>query len=142
MYYFAYGSNMNLEHMRRLCGWHAHLIGRALLDNFELGVDSRGYGNILPRPGKKVWGLLFDLDQHALDSLDEFEGYPEGFDRWEVQVIEGNKESRKAWVYIEPKETFGSKTPAKAEYWQRVIAGAKAGNLPEEWIKNLEALIA
>jgi len=141
MDYFAYGSNMSLEHMRRLCGWHAHLIGRAVLSDFDLALDSRGYGNLIQKQGSSVWGLLFDIDQQALDALDDFEGYPEGFDRWQVEATDDHKEKHTAWVYIEPKEIDTGAKP-RAEYWQRVIAAAKAGNLPQEWIEKLEKLIA
>ena len=79
MYYFAYGSSMNLEHMRRLCGWNFTVLGPATLQDYEFGPDSRGYANIRPQAGKQVCGVLYEVNQHCLDVLDEFEGVPDAF---------------------------------------------------------------
>src|SRR5258708_4069015 len=102
MYYFAYGSNMNIDHMRRMCGWHCHLINRAKLPNYEIGSDLRGYANIRPNVGEVVHGVLYDMDQQGLDALDVFEGYPKVFGREEVVVLDDAEKKYKAWEYIEP----------------------------------------
>lgn len=140
MFYFAYGSNMDLAHMRRLCGWHCHVLGRATLKNYELGLDHRGYGNIRPKNEEEVKGVLFDIDQEGLDALDEFEGYPQVFDRVQVEVEDDAGEKYQAWVYTESPGQFGGKEP-RMEYWERVVAGAKENNLPIEWIQKLENLM-
>ena len=107
MYYFAYGSNMNLEHMRRLCGWNFTVVGPAFLKDYELGPDSRGYANIRPQAGKQVAGVLYDIDQRSLVALDEFEGYPDVFSRPQITVKDSSGNNFNAWVYVEPKEQFG-----------------------------------
>ena len=66
MYYFAYGSNMNLEHMRRICGWHFTVLGGVILEDYQFGPDTRGYANIRPAPGQKVYGLVYEVDQHCI----------------------------------------------------------------------------
>jgi gamma-glutamylcyclotransferase (GGCT)/AIG2-like uncharacterized protein YtfP len=88
MYYFAYGSNMSLDHMRRLCGWHCQLLGRATLPEFEIGLDKRGYANIKANPKELVYGVLFEIDEDGIKLLDGFEGYPDIFDRAEVEVFD------------------------------------------------------
>ncbi len=138
MYYFAYGSNMNLEHMRRLCGWHFNVIGPAVLQDFEFGPDGRGYANIRQKGGFKVYGVLYDLDQYCLDILDDFEGCPQVFERKEVEVREGGDKSYMAWVYLEKPEKF-SETEIKNDYLRRVIAGAVENHLPQEWITFLKS---
>lgn len=137
MYYFAYGSNMNLEHMRRLCGWHFRLLGMATLEGYEFGPDSRGYANIRSKADSKVYGVLYDLDNHCLDVLDEFEGVPEVFNRVEIEVIDSEDEPVTAWVYIERPEFFGGEY-VKADYLKKVVAGSIENKLPEEWIKFLK----
>ncbi len=136
MDYFAYGSNMNYEHMRRVCGRHFTVLGLAKLSDFEFGVDNRGYVNIRPKTGAEVIGVLYDLDQEALDSLDEFEGYPEVFGRSQVDVTDKNGEYHKAWVYVEKPEAFGG-WHIKPEHLKMILAGAMENHLPEEWIKLL-----
>lgn len=138
MLYFAYGSNMNLEHMRRLCGWHCRVLGMATLPDFVLGLDLRGYMNIVPKAGAKTVGVLFEADQHCLDVLDEFEGCPEVFMRQEVEVKDQNGQRQTAWVYLEKPEQFGGKG-VKAEFMRRVIIGAEENHLPQEWIKFLKS---
>lgn len=135
MYYFAYGSNMNLDHMRRLCGWHFRVLGAARLDGFEFGIDPRGYNNIRESQGQCVLGVLFTLDQKALGALDEFEGYPEVFKRQTVIVKGPDGHDCEAWVYLQDPDQFGGK--GEPEYMRRVIAGALENNLPQEWIKKL-----
>ncbi len=139
MHYFAYGSNMELGHMRRLCGWHCHLLGRARLMGFEIGIDKRGYGNIRPKQGSKVLGVLYDIDQEGMNILDEFEGYPSVFDRKEVSVEDDDLKIFKAWVYFEPKEQFGG-INANQHYWQRVVMAAEEHKLMPEWVAKLRRL--
>ena len=138
MYYFAYGSNMNLEHMRRLCGWNFTVLGAAFLKNYELGPDIRGYANVRPQAGKQVAGVLYEVDQQSLDALDEFEGYPEVFSRSEVKVEGEHGQSFTAWIYVEPVEQFGGQF-IKEDYLRRVIVGAKENHLPEQWVQFLES---
>ena len=140
MYYFAYGSNMSLDHMRRLCGWHCQLLGRAILPGFEIGLDKRGYANIKANSKQQVEGVLYEIDEEGIKLLDEFEGYPDIFAREEVQVSDGNQVKYKAQVYLEPNQELGGTEP-KEEYFRRVIAAAYANKLPEAWIKKLEQFV-
>jgi gamma-glutamylcyclotransferase (GGCT)/AIG2-like uncharacterized protein YtfP len=139
MYYFAYGSNMNLDHMRRLCGWHFHVLGKAYLENYELGPDLRGFATVRVKDGEQVWGVLFEIDQTALDSMDDFEGYPDIFNRREAQVKDEKEKSFKAWFYLEPEDQFGGKS-LKEAYLRRALIGARENHLPKEWLAYLESL--
>lgn len=141
MYYFAYGSNMNLEHMRRLCGWHFSLAGTACLKGYEFGPDTRGYANIKENEKKDVWGVVYTVDDECLNILDSFEGVPEIFERKQVEIVclEGKK--CKAWVYIEKPEFFGSGS-INQNYMKRVLAGAMENRLPEEWVEFLRKFIS
>lgn len=129
---------MNMEHMRRLCGWHFTLLGVANLRDFEFGADGRGYANIRPKDRSRVLGVLYELDQRCLDTLDEFEGYPEVFNRAKVQVEDENGDSFEAWVYIENSDLFDGDY-IKGEYLNRVILGATQNHLPKDWIKFLSS---
>lgn len=137
MYYFAYGSNMNLDHMRRLLGWHFRVLGVARLEGFELGADPRGFATIREQAGHHTMGVLFELDSKGLDILDDFEGYPEVFGRKMVIVTDAVGKQFETWVYMEPADQFGG-TYYREDYMRRVIAAAYENRLPEEWIKYLE----
>ena len=133
---------MNLDHMRRLCGWHFRVVGPASLANFELGADPRGFATIHEKPGSKVMGVLYEVDQECIDILDEFEGYPDVFGRIEVEVEDEDEEGKKfkAWAYIEPSDQF-LPNGLREEYVRRAVAGAIENHLPAEWVKFLESLM-
>lgn len=130
---------MNLEHMRRICGWGCAMLGQASLDNFEIGPDGRGYINIRAKAGDKVLGVLYQMNQDCLDAMDEFEGYPEVFSRREVEVEDMDGQKFTAWVYMEKPEFFGN-TKVREGYLKRVICGARENHLPEEWIEFLSKM--
>jgi len=128
---------MVLEQMRRLCGWHFQVLGAGVLSDYELGADTRGYLTIQPKAGKKVQGLIYKVDQHCIEALDEFEGHPDVFERIEVKVLDESGQYYNASVYMEKPEYFGGDF-VKPEYLHRVIAGAKEHNLPQDWIDFLK----
>ena len=64
------------------------------------------------------------MDQHCIDSLDEFEGYPTVFGRAEVVVKDFDGDEYKAWVYLEAPEYFGE-DEIKEDYLKRVLIGAR-----------------
>jgi gamma-glutamylcyclotransferase (GGCT)/AIG2-like uncharacterized protein YtfP len=138
MHYFAYGSNMVLEQMRRLCGWHFQVLGDGFLEDFKLGPDTRGYLTVQPKKGEKVYGVIYKVDQKCIDALDEFEGHPEVFVRTEVQLSDMSGQKYSGCVYMEKEEFFGGSF-VKAEYLSRVIGGAKEHGLPQEWVSFLMA---
>lgn len=138
MYYFAYGTNMNFDQMRRLCGWHFSVIGAASLPGYELSADLRGYAGARPKAGSKILGVLYEVDQFCIDALDNFEGYPEIFGRTEAKVADLNSDTFKAWVYLQAPENLGGQN-IKEDHLNRIIAGAAANHLPKTWLKFLES---
>ncbi len=73
-YYLAYGSNLNMEQMKRRCP-DAEPVCAYILLNYQL-VFRRGYLTIEPKEGAEVpcgiW-LISDSDER---SLDRYEGFP------------------------------------------------------------------
>lgn len=138
MYYFAYGSNTNFDHMRRVCGWHFTALGMATLADYEFGPDRRGFATVRPQIGQHVLGVLYEIDQYCVNALDEFEGYPDIFNRIEVVVTDIDNQSHTAYIYIEPVEQFGGDY-LRESYIKMIVAGAIQNHLPKEWIKFLES---
>ena len=138
MYYFAYGSSMNFHHMRRMCGWHFTMLGMATLPDFEFGLDTRGYVAVRPKVGSKVFGVLYKIDQYCLGAMDEYEGYPNVFNRAELLVKDKENNGFQAWVYLEKPEEFGG-TAIKRDHLSMVVAGAMSSHLPQKWIDFLES---
>ncbi|MEX2500932.1 MAG: amidohydrolase [Trueperaceae bacterium] len=78
---FAYGSNMDPVQMRRRCP-SARFVARAWLPDFALAFPrwspKRGCGvaDVVPAPGGRVWGVVYDLDEEDGRALDGYEGAP------------------------------------------------------------------
>ena len=81
MEYFAYGSNMNPERMKQRIGWSPPSRG-AVLQDYQLMFDKQsndgGKANIHPLKGESVEGVLYQLAEKDLLSLDGFEGVSTG----------------------------------------------------------------
>lgn len=128
LWYFAYGSNMNPARMRERVGdWHARMPGR--LPGFRLAFDKRaahpegaGFANIAPEAGGVVEGVLYRLDEAALEKLDGYEGYPGHYGREEMEVRCDDGVVR-AWVYVAmPARTEEGLRPTR-EYLEHLLAG-------------------
>ena len=71
--YFAYGSNMNHEHMKMRCPKSTYL-RKMTLPDYELVF--RPVADIQKAPGKKVEGALFEITKDCERALDRYEGFP------------------------------------------------------------------
>ena len=134
--YFAYGSNMNTAQMKERCGDDFVRIGPAMLSRYKFGFDERGYANIKYQKGEFVWGLVLEITDLCVASLDKYEGYPNVYNRKDV-VVASNGQNLNVFVYIEPeKDVTGN--PKQDYLNDKIIVGAKENGLPAEWIKKLE----
>lgn len=95
MYYFAYGSNMNRERMASRCPGATPLGKGILLDKV---LVERYYADIEDQPGSRVNGLIWEIFEDDLYSLDRYEGYPELYDRYIADIIFDGR-TVKAFVY-------------------------------------------
>jgi hypothetical protein len=69
-FYFGYGANTNTEYfLKRVPS--ASLCGRALLPEFEFRWNN--YGNIVPKSGSQVEGVLWSILKTDFDTLDTIE---------------------------------------------------------------------
>ncbi len=92
-YYFAYGANLNIAHMKSLCPGSAPLCFAHLEDHIltialpeTASPDAPGWATVTPETGGRVLGALFHLRADDLPALDRFEGYPTLYNREEVEV--------------------------------------------------------
>jgi len=90
--YFAYGSNLSLSQMANRCP-NSKYMGRAILDDYKWIINERRYANIVPAPGHRVEGLVFELGGDDEKRLDRSEGVSKGA---------YGKENHVARVYLSP----------------------------------------
>ena len=88
-YYFAYGSNMNLEQMKYRCP-AAEVVENVRLENYRLAFRGRAPGNgvatVLPEKGSYVEGVLWKITEACEKSLDFYEGFPSFYGKESIRV--------------------------------------------------------
>jgi len=136
--YFAYGSNMASRRLReRVPG--ARAAGRARLDGWRLVADKPGRDgsaklNLARAPDARVWGVLWELDEAGLATLDRFEG---GYERVAVTVHAGRRALLATTYASQRREAAPGLAPG---YKAFVVEGAREHGLPARWLAALEAL--
>jgi hypothetical protein len=152
MIYFAFGSNMDREQMKRRCPSHK-VLGRAYLSDFDLCFPrrspSRGCGTagIRPAKGAGVWGVVYALEASDWASLNDAEGYwPGGSPEnnrhiiEQIEVRQGGPDGAviSARTYrAQPDGTGALPSPA---YMRRLIDGAIQHDLPQAYVATLRAV--
>lgn len=96
-YYFAYGMNTNLDSMAQRCPG-AFCLGSSQLEGYKFAF--RKHADVeLGNPDDKVDGVLWQLDDDDLYSLDVFEGFPNYYLRCKAWVHSDEIGWVKAWIY-------------------------------------------
>jgi gamma-glutamylcyclotransferase (GGCT)/AIG2-like uncharacterized protein YtfP len=114
--YFAYGSNLDEAQMRARCPT-ARRMARATLRGHALtfgGFSHRWQGavaSVRRKRGAEVSGLLYLLDEDALERLDRFEGHPFAYERVVRYAHDEHGLRRRVQVYRQPDDRFQPWTP-------------------------------
>lgn len=150
MLYFAYGSNMNWEQIKKRCP-SVTFLGRATLLNHKIAFTRKstrkgGVADVVPAMGEVVWGVLYRIDEFDLGRLDTFEGYDPNrsvndYVRHEMCVfLEGKDEATMTvWIYT-VQQKAATQIPPNQEYLGIIIEGAEFWHLPEEYIQELKRI--
>ncbi|MBS3790959.1 MAG: gamma-glutamylcyclotransferase [Candidatus Thermoplasmatota archaeon] len=152
--YFAYGSNLNREQMKKreitiedteiveLPGWK--LAFTIYSDPWDGAV-----GDIIPNPENRVEGVVYTIPEDDLKKLDHYEGrnvdnhIEVGMYRRQYLPVKSKEGWRTVLTYlvnrnIEHKSKVDLK-PSK-EYLQTIISGAKKHGLSEEYLGSLRSI--
>jgi len=153
MLYFAYGSNMDPQQMRKRCP-SSRFECVAILSNYELAFTLRsqrrrcGVANVLPSKGNNVYGVLYRIngarDWKLLDAAEGFEPRYKRGNRYirtecRVQKLSGYPKFIRAFIYIGLIENFFPQ-PNKA-YLNQMIKGAKFYQFPDHYLQSLNKLM-
>ncbi len=126
--YFGYGMNTDPEQMMMRTGMPLAL-GRGMVRDhafrFALHAD------VYPQAGTNTYGVLWEIDDEALASLDVREGYPYYYDR-KMVTVEANGTTYQAWMYY---MTPGhpDREPSKG-YYDMLVRGYTTFNVPLDQI--------
>ena len=145
MFYFAYGSNMLLERLRRRVP-SARRIGTAALVGHRLAWRKRGRDGSAKcdiaettESGALVWGILYEIDPAEKPALDKAESFGHGYDRKDVTVrCNGGDIEAYTYVALDIDESLAPYDWYKAF----VLAGAKRNGLPQDHIRRIESVVS
>jgi phage replication-related protein YjqB (UPF0714/DUF867 family)/gamma-glutamylcyclotransferase (GGCT)/AIG2-like uncharacterized protein YtfP len=130
--YFAYGSNLCVAQMARRCP-DATNPRLATLAGHDWLINQRGVATVERFAGAHVHGVVWDLSDRDLTTLDRAEGAPVRYRRHRLTVYTPDGPSD-AWVYIDHRVETGAPRPG---YLERIINGAIHHRLPPRWIDFL-----
>lgn len=151
IYYFAYGSNMNLKQMEECCGVsNFSVVGPAQIKGFALAFTRKSKkwnGGVadLVESDESAWGVCYVINEYALGQLDCREGFhpdrpsnENSYNRRVVIIVDrkGSKIENVYCYFANPQNSFYQ--PSK-EYLDTVIRGALENNLPAEAVENIKA---
>lgn len=145
MYYFAYGSNMNLNQMAKRCEKGYTFIKKVCLKDYEFRYD--GYSvhwkgavaNVINAKGKEVWGGLFEINKRCLSKLDKYEGFhgkklsSNSYNKEKMTVHDTDGKAYVAFVYFRTGEKEHNPSD---DYRETVLKGAYDCDLPEKYIND------
>src|SRR5579884_4304702 len=130
--YFAYGSNLCVRQMALRCPDAADPRPAVLSDHDWL-INQRGVATVEPFAGTQVHGVLWQISDHDLATLDSAEGVPVRYRR-DLLTVSTDDGPSDAWVYIDLSVTPG---PPRPGYLERIIDAACRHGLPNRWIEFL-----
>lgn len=135
MLYFAYASNLSKEYMLSRCS-EAIPIKKATLKDYKLTFNQ--LADIVQSKGDNVLGAIYVISKQELVELDRLEGYPDLYDRIEVEVEDDNGNRYEAFAYTMVEKNIES---PPEHYYQTLIKGYEDWNLPLDYLtkaKNIK----
>ena len=105
----------------------------ATLADHDWLINERGVATVEPFDGSQVHGVVWQVTDHDLATLDSAEGVPVRYRRDRLTVHTDDGPSA-AWVYIDHRVEPG---PPRPGYLERIIDGALHHGLPQRWIDFL-----
>lgn len=158
--YFAYGSNLVTEQIKRRCPTFAKqptVVGRARLPGYRLtfpiesrldwaggvaGIEPIGEGHAAAGAAAAahgvVHGVVYDIDDDAAAQLDIYEDVAGGlYRRADIRVTLDDGQPCACMTYL-PIPAPDGPFPPSQRYLDAIIAGARAHGLPASWIAQLE----
>lgn len=121
--YAAYGSNMNLEQMKRRCP-KAKVVGKGELHGYKLTFRGRqaGVANVERNGDARVPIVLWAITKECEQALDRYEGYPTLYKKEPVTVVTAAGE-QEAMVYVMAKQYEKMPASPNEHYFEIIRQG-------------------
>jgi len=141
MRYFAYGSNMDPEWMRKR-GINFSKREHAILEGWRLAFNKiasrnpkEGFSNIVKDERCFVEGILYTIQESDIKKLDRYEGYPNHYERIKVRVKLNRGEEVEATTYVAKFDKVREGLKPSKEYLKHLLKGCDL--LSEEYCERL-----
>jgi len=147
--YFAYGSNINLSHLRWYLALHQidlrHHIGRvrhSILHGYYLRTnyltwDASGACNVEPAEGHVVEGLVMTITEQVRNVLRIKEGWPTCYDETQVEVLVGSKSVTAMTYIVAPERRLPRDVPVSHEYRELILEGSRDAGFSRSYQEQL-----
>jgi gamma-glutamylcyclotransferase len=139
--YFAYGSNLDRSQLIDRVG-KVDVLGKGILKDHKLTFDifsSRwggGVADIVQFLGSIVYGAIYILTDEQLKKLDEYEGVPNVYQRFNVRVLTETEDLVDAITYsVVNKQEFIRPSPT---YLERIIKGLISHGYEENVVRQIQ----
>jgi gamma-glutamylcyclotransferase (GGCT)/AIG2-like uncharacterized protein YtfP len=140
----AYGSNMCTERMRSRVST-AKPVTTGYVSQRKLMFHKRSEDGsakadaaFTASPNDRVWGVVYQLEQHQKRLLDHHEFLGIGYDEESVVVLNKNGTLR-AWMYVARRDAIDVSLLPYSWYHDFVIHGARQHQIPKQYVDNLRS---
>ncbi len=134
--YFAYGSNINLDQMKRRCPGAVPIMP-VILNNYELSFRGMGgVATIMPKAGSKVHGLLWDITPECEHALDRYEGFPNLYGKETMIVKDKDICSYSVMAYVMTPQYADFASEPSPGYFNGILEGYKQNGIPTQPLYN------
>ena len=118
--YAAYGSNLDLKAMAKRCP-DAKQLSKGILADYKLVFGAKGFLDVVPSRGDRVQVGVYAVSVDDLKTLDEYEEYPDLYDRIPLTIHTEKLGDLEALVYVMQPYTK-QQLPTEA-YWKTITQG-------------------
>jgi gamma-glutamylcyclotransferase (GGCT)/AIG2-like uncharacterized protein YtfP len=148
-FYFAYGSNLDINQMKKRCIADPKFLSIGYLPGHRLTFSQYfepwggGIANVVETPKSKVWGVIYELSREALEQLDAHEGYygedSSDYTRTQHMTITPEGQRYLTWVYTLKRKDVDFIPPSQ-RYMNIIKDAAKAFGFPESYRLYLDSV--
>ncbi|MCJ7793278.1 MAG: gamma-glutamylcyclotransferase [Candidatus Marinimicrobia bacterium] len=140
VYYFAYGSNMDICQTKNRVG-NFKIIRKAVLNEYSLKFNKKsnngsGKANIVVDENSKVEGVVFEFTESQLKTMDCFE---KGYQRSRPINVLTDGISQKAVTYIADSKNIDNNLLPTEDYLKIIKDAAKMIGLSDSYQRHLKS---
>ncbi len=144
--YFAYGSNLDQNQMRKRCP-ESNLVGKFVLKNYRLGFTifssaahrQCGCADVIKSDEDEVWGLVYEISDSDLISLDKYEGHPRFYKRFTTKVYDEFNHERVVESYEVIEKNPKHQEPSQ-DYFNIISNAVEKWDFPESYKNFLRSI--